>query len=237
MPACVAGAGIDEVDRFGIQKHMPRRWAARGQRSLQPVVEVTDTRKEQVAARAPNQSPGNVTRLGVEPDVAIRFRARQLAQHRALRVAGPINQQQQRQPTPRAMPCRTPNVSSPAMTTRRNGELPGPREQVTQIARPRKVEHCGDDDRSECRVRQAAEQGRQENKREEAKDCGKEVGELGASPAAMATDVLDRLPTTRNPPKRPLRILPGPWATSSWFGSMSPPSCIAAAFAPPSASA
>ena len=57
------------------------------------------------------------------------------------------------------------------------------------------------------------------------------------APAAMATEVLDRLPTTRKPPKRPLRILAGPCATSSWFGSMSPPPCIAAAFAPPSASA
>ena len=51
------------------------------------------------------------------------------------------------------------------------------------------------------------------------------------APAAMATEVLDRLPTTRKPPKRPLRILAGPCAISSWFGSMSPPPCIAAAFA------
>ena len=32
-------------------------------------------------------------------------------------------------------------------------------------------------------------------------------------------------------------ILAGPCAISSWFGSISPPPCIAAAFAPPSASA
>ena len=30
------------------------------------------------------------------------------------------------------------------------------------------------------------------------------------APADIATEVLDRLPTTRNPPKRPLRMLAGP---------------------------
>ena len=57
------------------------------------------------------------------------------------------------------------------------------------------------------------------------------------APAAVATDVFDRLPTTRNPPKSPLRMLAGPCATSSWFGSIVPPLCRAAALAAPSASA
>src|SRR5215472_15412185 len=37
------------------------------------------------------------------------------------------------------------------------------------------------------------------------------------APAAIATEVFDRLPTTRNPPKRPLSMLAGPCAISSWF--------------------
>jgi hypothetical protein len=49
------GAGVDEVHRICVHKHMLRPWAARGQRSLQTLVEMTDTRKEQVAAGAPNQ--------------------------------------------------------------------------------------------------------------------------------------------------------------------------------------
>jgi hypothetical protein len=57
------------------------------------------------------------------------------------------------------------------------------------------------------------------------------------APAAMATEVFVRLPTTRNPPKRPLNIFAGPCATNSWFGLMSPPLCTVAAFAAPSASA
>jgi hypothetical protein len=47
------------------------------------------------------------------------------------------------------------------------------------------------------------------------------------APAAMATEVFDRLPTTRNPPKRPLKMFAGPCHTNSWFGFMSPPLCIA----------
>src|SRR6516162_1632791 len=50
------------------------------------------------------------------------------------------------------------------------------------------------------------------------------------APAAMATEVFDRLPTTRNPPKRPLKMFAGPCASNSWFGLMSLPLCIAAAF-------
>jgi len=57
------------------------------------------------------------------------------------------------------------------------------------------------------------------------------------APAAVATEVFDRLPTTRNPPKSPLRMFAGPCATNSWFGSIFPPLCIAAALAAPSASA
>ena len=33
--------------------------------------------------------------------------------------------------------------------------------------------------------------------------------------AAIATEVFDKLPTTRNPPNRPLKILAGPSATNS----------------------
>ena len=33
--------------------------------------------------------------------------------------------------------------------------------------------------------------------------------------AAIATEVFDKLPTTRNPPNRPLAILAGPSATNS----------------------
>ena len=54
----VAGAGVDEVHRICVQKHMLRRRTGRGQRSLQPLVEMTDTREEQVAAGAPDQQPG-----------------------------------------------------------------------------------------------------------------------------------------------------------------------------------
>jgi hypothetical protein len=43
------------------------------------------------------------------------------------------------------------------------------------------------------------------------------------APAPMATKVLARLPTTRNQPKSPLRMLAGPCAINSWFGSMLPP--------------
>jgi hypothetical protein len=57
------------------------------------------------------------------------------------------------------------------------------------------------------------------------------------APAAIATEVFDSLPTTRKPPKTPLRIFAGLCAISSWFGSISPPPCSAAAFAPPSGSA
>ena len=65
--------------------------------AVQLCAKVTNTGKEQVAASAPNQQPGEGQRLGVPPDVAICFRARQLAEHRALRVACSIDQHQQRQ--------------------------------------------------------------------------------------------------------------------------------------------
>ena len=44
---------------FGVQKDMLRRRPARRQRGLQPLVEVTDAREEQVAAdRAKSADPG-----------------------------------------------------------------------------------------------------------------------------------------------------------------------------------
>src|SRR6516225_7638089 len=55
------------------------------------------------------------------------------------------------------------------------------------------------------------------------------------APADVATEVFDKLPTTRNPPKSPLRMLAGPCAINSWFGSILPPLCKAAALAAPSA--
>ena len=79
------------------------------------------------------------------------------------------------------MPCRTPNVSSPATTiaaTANSQRSAG--EQVAQIAGLGEVKHRGDDDGGKRRVRHAPEQRRQQNQREEAKDRCDEVGELGA---------------------------------------------------------
>src|SRR5882672_3856010 len=58
---------------------------------------MTDASEEQVAASAPNQQPRESECLGVMPNIAIGFCSRELAEHRALRVAGSINQHQQRQ--------------------------------------------------------------------------------------------------------------------------------------------
>jgi len=62
------------------------------------LVEMTDARKKQVTADAPNQQPGEGDCLGMAQDVAIGLGPRQLAEHRPLRVAGSIDQHQQRQP-------------------------------------------------------------------------------------------------------------------------------------------
>ena len=79
------------------------------------------------------------------------------------------------------MPCRTPSVSSPAMTiaARANSQRAAG-EQVAQIAGLGEVQHCRDDDGGKRRVRHAPEQRRQQNQGEEAKDRRDEVGELGA---------------------------------------------------------
>src|SRR5262245_19119071 len=92
---CVAGAYVDEVHGLCVHKHALRRRAARGQRSLQPVAQVTDAGKPQVAAGAPDQKPGKGERFGVPFDVAIGLRARHLTEHGAVRVAGSVDQKQQ----------------------------------------------------------------------------------------------------------------------------------------------
>ncbi len=51
----VAGSNVDEVHRLRVKKHMLRRRVARGQCRLQLLVVLTDARKKEVAARAPNQ--------------------------------------------------------------------------------------------------------------------------------------------------------------------------------------
>src|SRR6516165_754140 len=78
----VAGAGVDEVHRFGVEEHMLRRWPACGQRKFQSPDEVADAGKEQISTHAPNQHPREDERVGVPFDIAIGLRARQLAEHR-----------------------------------------------------------------------------------------------------------------------------------------------------------
>jgi hypothetical protein len=77
---------------------------------------VADTREEQFAANAPNQQTGESNRFAVAPDIPIRLLARQLAEHRTLRVAGSIDQGQEGQRQPSKIPCKTPKANSPAMT-------------------------------------------------------------------------------------------------------------------------
>ena len=79
----VAGTGVDEVDRVCIEKNVLCRRAVGRHRSLQPGVEVADTRKEEFAADAPNQQTREGDRLRVAPDVSVGLLARQLAEHRA----------------------------------------------------------------------------------------------------------------------------------------------------------
>jgi hypothetical protein len=55
---------------------------------------VTDTGKEQIAADAPNQQPGESECLGMAPDVTIGLGPRQLAKHRTLWMACSIDQHQ-----------------------------------------------------------------------------------------------------------------------------------------------
>ena len=93
----VAGAGVDSVHRFRVQKHVFYWRVARRHCSFQLIVQTTDAGKEQVSARSPNHQSREGECLGVEPDVAIGLFARQLTQYRALWVAGAVDQQQQRQ--------------------------------------------------------------------------------------------------------------------------------------------
>ena len=60
---------------------------------------------------------------------------------------------------------------------------------------------------------------------------------MGAGAGSHGRRGLGLAADDRSPSNRPLSILAGAWAISSWFGSISPPSCLAAAFAPQSASA
>ena len=99
MSACRLGIRnwlcSNKVYGIRIQKDVLRGRANRRERRLQTLVEVADTREEQVTAHAPNQQAGKGDRLGMAPDVAIGLLARQLAEHRTLRVAGPVDQHQQ----------------------------------------------------------------------------------------------------------------------------------------------
>src|SRR6516165_5812076 len=61
----VAGAYVDVVHRLCVHKHVLRRRVGRGQRSLQPVSQVTDTGEEQIAAGAPYQKSGEGDSFGV----------------------------------------------------------------------------------------------------------------------------------------------------------------------------
>ena len=61
----VASGRVDEVHRTSIQEHMLRRWMARGQRGPQAIAEAITARKEQIAARAPNQQSREGDGLGM----------------------------------------------------------------------------------------------------------------------------------------------------------------------------
>src|SRR5215831_3327653 len=112
----VAAGGVCEVQRIGIHKDMIRRWPARRERGLQSVVEVADTREEQVATDPPNQQARERDRLGMATDVAIGLGA---GNWPSAALCGwlvryiNINSDSA---TPSTMPCGTPSVSSPAST-------------------------------------------------------------------------------------------------------------------------
>ena len=119
---------------------------------------MADAGKEQVAAGAPDQQPGEGDRLGVPFDVAIGLLARQLAEHRAFRVAGSIDQQHQRQRDTEGDAVQDAQCQLSGDDDRGDAKFPmGAGEQAAQIAGPRKVKHCRDHDGGECWMRHAPE--------------------------------------------------------------------------------
>ena len=140
--------------------------------------------------------------------------------------------------TPKAIPCSTPNVSSPAITIRALAN-------EKRLRTNRSCRYLGLVRCSIAAMTMAASagcgmfrnRGVSQTSVKRQKVAATRLATWLRAPAAVATEVFDRLPTTRKPPKRPLKMFAGPCATNSWFGSMSPPLCIAAAFAAPSASA
>src|SRR5262245_30601296 len=61
----VQGGGVNQVHCTGIEKNMFCLWAARGQRRLHPLPNVTDACEEEVATGAPDQQSGEGDRLGM----------------------------------------------------------------------------------------------------------------------------------------------------------------------------
>src|SRR5262249_23033632 len=171
-------------------------------------------------------------------DVPIGLSTRKLAEHCSVWMAVYVDQGQQRHHDAQGDPSSTPNVSSPAMTITAVAK-------VQRLRTNRALRYLGFVRCNIAAMTMAASAGCGIFRNRGVSRMSVKKQKAGAirlatwlrAPAAMATEVFDRLPTTRNPPKRPLNIFAGPCATNSWFGLMSPPLCMAAAFAAPSASA
>ncbi len=154
---------------------------ARGQRGLQPRAEMADAGEEQIAADPPDQQAGEGDRLRMVAGIAVGLGSRQLAQHRALRVAGAINHHQQRQRHTEHDAVRDAQGQLCGDDDCGQGKFPtASGEQIAQIGGLGEVEHRRDHDGGERRIRHAAEQRRQKDQRQKAKGCGDEVGDLGA---------------------------------------------------------
>src|ERR1700752_3707521 len=98
-------------------------------------------RKEHVAADAPNQQTREGNRLRMAPDVAIGLLTRQLAEYRALRMAGPIDQRQQRQRHAKQDAVRDAQCQLSGDHYRGERKFPmAASEQVSQVLRLREVE-------------------------------------------------------------------------------------------------
>src|SRR6516165_9603231 len=87
----ISRADIDEVDGSGIQKHA-LHVRPRSQRRLQRRPDVANTREEEISSYSPYQEPWKGDRLRMTLDAAIGLGARKLAELRAPRVAGEVDQ-------------------------------------------------------------------------------------------------------------------------------------------------
>src|SRR5262245_30897371 len=93
----VAGTDVDKIYRAEVHKHMLHLRSKLDHRTVQQRSHSSNARKEQIAANSPDQQSGKGNGIGMQSNVAIRLRARKLAEHRSLWVRGHVNQQQQRQ--------------------------------------------------------------------------------------------------------------------------------------------